>query len=90
MVNYYHRFIPRLAELLSPIHTHLTNLLKLPKTTKNFFSPESLNEPFANIKQALTNTTMIAHPLNDGEFSLTTDASNTVVSAVIQQFKNDS
>lgn len=28
MVNYYHRFVPKLAELLSPIHENLNTLVK--------------------------------------------------------------
>lgn len=88
MVNYYHRFIPKLAELLCPIHAHLATLLKMPKTSKNFTWPEMLNKSFAMVKDALANLTLLAHPLNDGQFSIITDASNTAVGAVLQQHKN--
>ena len=85
MVNYYHRFIPKLAELLSPLHAHLATLLKKPKTQKNFAWNNTCTESVNNIKVALSDATLLAHPLNDGEFSITTDASNTAVGAVLQQ-----
>lgn len=85
MVNYYHRFIPKLAELLSPIHAHLATLLKMPKTAKNFSWPDTCNSAFVKVKSALADVTLLAHPMNDGAFSITTDASNTAVGAVLQQ-----
>lgn len=88
MINYYHRFIPKLAEMLCPIHAHLATLLKMPKTSKNFSWPESLNDSFAKVKDALANVTLLAHPLSEGQFSITTDASNTAVGAVMQQHRN--
>ncbi|HBK84186.1 MAG TPA: hypothetical protein DDZ41_11450, partial [Flavobacterium sp.] len=50
MVNYYHRFIPKLAESLQPIYSHLAALLKKPKTAKYFSWPESLNVNFTMVK----------------------------------------
>lgn len=88
MVNYYHRFIPGLAELLQPIHAHLATLLKMPKTAKNFFWTDVCKESFYKVKSALANATLLAHPLNNGTFSITTDASNTAIGAVLQQQKD--
>lgn len=88
MVNYYHRFIPRLAELLKPIHEHLAYLLKLPKTSKNFSWTQSCSEAFTAVKQSLAEVVMLAHPLDEGFFSITTDASNFAIGAVLQQFKD--
>lgn len=85
MINYYHRFIPKLAELLIPLHAHVANLLKLPKKEKHFSWPDSCNESFENAKSALAQATLLAHPLNDGKFSITTDASSIAVGAVLQQ-----
>ena len=49
MINYYNRFIPYLAELLSPIHTHLANLQKIKKKTRIIFTClRSVKLPFQN------------------------------------------
>lgn len=88
MVNYYHRFIPKIAEMLTPIYTHLTALLKMPKCANNFTWPEPLNENFNQVKKAIADCTLLAHPQNDGRFRLITDASSTAVGAALEQYKN--
>lgn len=85
MVNYYHRFIPHLAELLSPIHRHLAILVKKGKNKKNFSWPEDCTQSFTKVKHSLAAATLLAHPLNNAEFNITTDASNIAVGAVLQQ-----
>ena len=88
MVNYYHRFIPKLAETLAPIHTQLATLLRKPKTAKNFSWPDECHDAFSSIKNELSKITLLAHPSSDSKLSITTDASNTAVGAVLQQYKS--
>lgn len=91
MVNFYYRFIPNLAELLSPVHAHMATLTNSKGKASNkipFTWPEICNDAFAKVKVALANVTLLAHPLNEGKFSITTDASNTAVGAVLQQYNN--
>lgn len=88
MVNYYHRFIPNIADILVPIHNQLTVLLKKPKTKSNFEWPTQCEEALVKIKQALRNATMLSHPTQNANLSLTTDASEKAVGAVLQQWVN--
>lgn len=90
MVNYYHRFIPNLALLLTPLHNHLTMLQKLPKSTKNFSWTAECEEAFNEVKNALANATMLAHPNHNAEYAIKTDASSHSVGAVLEQYVNDS
>lgn len=85
MVNYYRRFIPKLADLCYPIHQHLTVLRKLPKTQANFSWPEPCSTAFEHIKVALADATLLAHPKRNATFSISTDASNVAVAGVLQQ-----
>lgn len=86
MVNYYHRFIPRLAKSLGPIHTHLATLIKKGKNKKYFSWPEDCNVKFNEVKHSLASATLLAHPLEHAKYNITTDASNTAVGAVLQQY----
>lgn len=47
MVNFYHRFIPRLAQRLAPIHAHMAKLQRVKaKSTKQFTWPEDCDVAF--------------------------------------------
>lgn len=85
MVNFYHRFIPSLAQLLTPLHNHLTVLQKLPKNAKNFSWPTECEEAFQKVKEALANVAMLAHPETNATYCLVTDASTHSVGAVLEQ-----
>lgn len=87
MVNYYHRFIPHLASLLAPLHA-LVALLTSHKRSKpkiEFTWPDECNRIFERTKAELADATLLVHPLNNAKFSITTDASNNAVGAVLQQ-----
>lgn len=87
MVNYYHRFVPHFASLLAPLHAHVT-LLTSHKRLKHkieYSWPDECNTMFEKTKEELSNATLLVHPVNDATFSITTDASNTAVGAVLQQ-----
>ena len=43
---------------------------------------------FENLKQALTNTPILAYPRNKDSFILDTDASNTSMGAVLSQIQD--
>lgn len=87
MVNYYHRFVPHLAELLAPIHTHLAQLTTHKRSRKKleFTWPDECQVMFDRTKTELSCATLLVHPEDDAKFSVTTDASNTAVGAVLQQ-----
>jgi cleavage and polyadenylation specificity factor subunit 1 len=88
MVNYYHRFVPKLAQLLIPLHDHLTKLHKLSKRAKNFSWPTECEQAFLKAKEALKNSTILVHPCMTSRYALMTDASTHSIGAVLQQNVN--
>lgn len=89
MVNYYHRFLPNLAELLTPIYSHLTILQNTPKSKFHYSWPDNCDSAFTKIKTCLANATLLTHPTEGTLLNITTDASNIAVGAVLQQFANE-
>lgn len=89
MVNYYHRFIPKLARILSPIYAHLASLTKRNSKPKDFSWPLECKEAFHTAKEELAQATLLNHPQENAILSITTDASNTDVGAVLQQLKDN-
>ena len=89
MVNYYHRFIPKLALYLIPLYSHMTTLQKLPKGAKNFSWPPECEDAFVMVKDALANVAMLAHPDHDAPIAITSDASNLHVGGVLEQWVDD-
>ncbi|KAL5510849.1 hypothetical protein EMCRGX_G006458 [Ephydatia muelleri] len=84
MVNFYHRFIPAAAQLMSPLFEALTS------QTKTLVWNDTTTQAFDNIKKALAKATLLAHPQHDAPISLTTDASDRAVGAILQQWTDES
>ena len=84
MVNFYRRFIPAAAQTMLPLFEALTGK---PKT---LVWTDAMVEAFHKTKQALVDATLLTHPRQDAQISLTTDASDLAVGAVLQQFVDDS
>ncbi|KMQ89105.1 pol polyprotein [Lasius niger] len=82
-LNFYRRFIPDAAKE----QVVLNDVLSGPKVKKK--SPitwsKDLEEAFQKCKESLARATMIAHPKPETEITLTTDASDRAMGAVIQQ-----
>ncbi|XP_053092916.1 LOW QUALITY PROTEIN: uncharacterized protein LOC128318865 [Pangasianodon hypophthalmus] len=81
MVNFYHRFIPKAAELMCPLYRALKrgtlcHILK--------WSDEMIGA-FDSTKQALAEAAMLVHPLPDSPIAIATDASDFAVGAVLEQ-----
>lgn len=85
MINYYRRFIKNLAEILNPIHDHLSELRKNKGKKFKFFWTDSCQLAFDAAKQALSQVALLAYPREDVEICIATDASATAVGAVLQQ-----
>ena len=81
MVNFYHRFIPAAAQLMSPLFEALTS------QTKTLVWNDTMTQAFDDIKKALAKATLLVH---DAPISLTTDASDRAVGAVLQQWTDES
>lgn len=91
MINYYFRFVPKLAEILIPLHSHIAEMERVKKKNRNrkleFHWPDSCNDAFNQAKEALATATMLVHPKKKGLIiSLFTDASNRAVGSVLQQY----
>ncbi len=83
MVNFYRRFIPVAAQIMSPLFDALKGK---PKT---LLWNETMVQAFHETKKALADATLVTYPRRDVAISLTTDASDQAVGAVLQQFVDD-
>ncbi|CAH8465108.1 unnamed protein product [Dicrocoelium dendriticum] len=79
IVNYYRRFIPCCARIMQP----LTDLLR--GNQRSFVFTKSARLAFSNLKDAIANAALLAHPVPSAPISLVTDASDEAVGAVLQQ-----
>ena len=82
MVNYYRRFIPHCSNILRPLNDLLSpqkNGCRLIKWT-----PET-EQAFTNIKNQLSEATMLAYPVPNAETAIFVDASELGCGAVLQQ-----
>ena len=82
MVNFYHRFIPNVAALLRPLY----GALKESKPHQILDWTPAMCKSFTSSKEALAGATMLSHPRPDVPISLTSDASDQAVGAVLEQF----
>ena len=82
LINFYHHFIPGCAKILEPLHSLMTSFaehLSCNDTNTQAFSRSA-------IKEALASATLLVHPKPNALTSLTTDASDSAVGAVLQQY----
>ena len=78
LLNYYHRFIPHAAKLISPLY-------ELTSKKKEFTWTDTHEAAFVAGKNALANATLLAHPDPRLPVQLVTDASDVAVGAALQQ-----
>ena len=81
MLNFYHGFVPHAAETLQPLYQALAGKPR----PKNINWTEEMVGAFKKAKEALANATMLHHPVQGALTSLTSDASDTAVGAVLEQ-----
>ena len=82
LANYYRQFIKHFSEITEPLH-QLTR-----KTTKGFHWNPSCQSAFDELKRRLVSPPILAYPDFSLPFVLHTDASATVVGAVLCQIQN--
>ncbi|KAK9876450.1 hypothetical protein WA026_012762 [Henosepilachna vigintioctopunctata] len=87
MLNYYRRFMPQAAEKQSA----LNNLLKGGGKSDNSEVPwtAEAEASFEKCKEDLANATILVHPSAEATLSLTVDASNSSIGAVVEQFEEN-
>lgn len=87
MVNFYRRWIPKIAYLEAP----LSDLLRNVKTRNQLITfNEELLEAFTNVKNALASTAILTFVQPEAPLSLVTDASGTAIGAALHQYINAS
>ena len=86
MVNYYHQFIPHCSSKLSS----LTEIIKNKKKLEKLKWTEETIISFENIKNDLTQSTQLYYYDTSEEITLTTDASNFAIGAVLNKTINNS
>ena len=80
MTNFYRRFVPAVAQTMLPIFEALAGK---PKMSWNMVAA------FRNTKKALADATLLVHPAWNAPISLTADASDRVIGAVLEQFVDE-
>ena len=85
MVNFYHIFVPKAAEMMKPLYQALTGKPR-PKTLT--WSQE-IDMVFQAAKDALSNARLLHHPVSGARTALTTDASDTAIGVVLEQQIDD-
>ena len=84
MMNYYHRFIPHVADILTPLHTQASG------KGQTIQWSESCQMAFEKAKEALKEAVLLHHPHPDAPTSLTVDASNSALGAQLEQKQGQS
>ena len=79
IINYYHRFMPHLADKLHPLHNATKGKGQSVTWT------EECQSAFIDAKDALAEATTLHHPHSSAITSITADASDKAVGAVLEQ-----
>ncbi len=83
LINFYHRFLPGCARTLQPLNSLLSGPIKQAKTLLTW-EGDAITA-FNNSKEMLAKATLLHHPKPEALTSITTDASDLAVGAVLQQ-----
>lgn len=85
LITFYHKFLKNCSLFLAPLH-------KLVDHGKASDKPISLNETqlksFKDAKLALTENTMLVHPIPGAEISIACDSSSHTIAGVLQQLQD--
>ena len=79
MVNFYRRFLPRLAHVVCP----LTNFLAT--TKREFRVTEEMQRAVTTAKNIPANATLLAYPIRNAVLRITSDASDNAIQEVLHQ-----
>ena len=85
LVNFYHRFIPHCSAILAD----LTSQISGPKNSKVTLNDAAIKS-FESAKQEMLKITKLAYPLHNAPYTLTTDASDFALGAVLEQQQEES
>ena len=83
LVNFYHRFLPNCACIVSPLNKLLGTSVG---ENKELVWSEDATAAFNRIKDTLADATLLTHPKPGAPLVIATDASDVAVGAVLQQY----
>merc|ERR1712212_1392974 len=86
MLNYYHRFVPDVAGICTPLSAILKGKRKKKNATIEW--TDEHQAAFDAAKNGLANATMLVHPIANAPLALTVDASQFAVGAKLEQNVN--
>ena len=86
LVNFYHRFLPHCVTVMQLLHAQLSSTK--PKSQSVTWTDSAL-AAFMSTKEALAKASLLSYPDSEAPTCLMTDASDTAVGAVLQQYIND-
>lgn len=89
LVNFYRRFIPECAKILTPLTDLLGKRKRGKRSCKTLEWTPQCEESFREIKEALARVALLAYPEVNAPLSLMVDASNNAVGGVVQQLKGN-
>ena len=78
LASYYRRFVRDFSKIAAPLNS-------LMQKDKKFTWTEEAQQSFEKLKSALTSPPVLAMPMDEGLFTLDTDASNESIGAVLSQ-----
>ena len=81
MINFYHVFIPKAAEVMKPLY----KTLSIKPRPKELEWTSELDLAFQKAKRLLADATLLHHPVPGARTVLTTDASDVAIGAVLEQ-----
>ena len=87
LLNFYRRFLPGAAHVLRPLHNALTGLPKTPKVQRITWTT-NMSRAFSSAKTLLADATLLVFPRESATTSLTVDASEIAVGAVLAQLQD--
>lgn len=87
MINFYRRYLKDAAKHQSLLHDYLKGARKRDKRQIKW--TEEAIEQFNKCKEDLAHTALLSFPTSELPLSLSTDASDTAIGAVIQQYESD-
>ena len=85
MVNYYRRFVPEMARILSPLHS----AIKVAGKEKKIEWSAACDSAFNEVKRSLSDAVLLHHPNPFSSTSLTVDASEVAIGAELSQHGPD-
>lgn len=80
LINFYHRFDPGCAKIVEPLNALLSG------GNEHLSWNDTTTQAFSAVKEALASATLLTHPKPHALTNIMTDASNTAVGAVLQQY----